>query len=154
MSSEKGFWKTVRSANSTVARTSVVSHIFPYFLALIISVVVLAIANTPEWLIVSGVSGIAFLLVVYVIAFVFCLIFDRDSLRSERFHLDKMMIERGAIGDSTKGLFTEIGNTGVLKQINQPPSKNLALNAKIPKSISIFEDARDAGQNNTNIEEE
>jgi hypothetical protein len=37
-------------------------------------------------------------------AFIFCLITDKDSLRTEKFHLEKMAIEHGIIGDSTAGI--------------------------------------------------
>lgn len=41
---------------------------------------------------------------VYIGTFVYLLIKDRDALRSERFTLNKMAIERGLFGDSESGL--------------------------------------------------
>ena len=49
----------------------------------------------------------ALLSIIYAIAFVFLLITDRDSLRSEKYSLHKMAIEHGLIGDSTLGVIGE-----------------------------------------------
>ena len=44
-------------------------------------------------------------LVLFLAAFVFFAATDKDALRSERFGIQKMAIEKGMIGDSTTGLF-------------------------------------------------
>jgi hypothetical protein len=36
---------------------------------------------------------------------VYCLINDRDALRSEKYSLNKMAVEHGLLGDSTAGVF-------------------------------------------------
>ena len=64
-------------------------------------------AHAPNWALI-GVAGFAGLfMVIYAIAFVFLLITDRDSLRSEKYSLHKMAIEHGLIGDSTLGVIGE-----------------------------------------------
>jgi hypothetical protein len=39
----------------------------------------------------------------YLFAYFFLLVKDRDALRSERFQLSKMAIERSIVGDSIEG---------------------------------------------------
>lgn len=54
----------------------------------------------------------------YGFAYVYCLLYDRDALRSERYSLQKMAIEHGMIGDSKTGPFseTELSNERVAEQ--------------------------------------
>lgn len=43
----------------------------------------------------------------YIAAYLFCLFTDKDALRSERYSLNKMAIERGLFGDNVTGLLRE-----------------------------------------------
>ena len=45
--------------------------------------------------------------ILFLFAYVFCLLKDRDALRSEKFSIRKMEIERGIYGDNN---FNFIGN--------------------------------------------
>jgi hypothetical protein len=41
----------------------------------------------------------------YLGAYVYCLIKDREALRSETYSIQRLAIEKGYLGDSTAGLF-------------------------------------------------
>ena len=60
--------------------------------------------GAPAWFcyLLAGVILLAVLL--FFFAYAFCLFKDRDALRSERFSLRKMEIEKGLYGDSDLGL--------------------------------------------------
>jgi hypothetical protein len=65
------------------------------------------ISGAPQWLLVFlGVAvagtGIAFLVAYFILLFI-----DRDALRSERFTLSKLAIEKSVTGDSLRG-FTAV----------------------------------------------
>ena len=65
------------------------------------------VAHMPTWvLIMLGVFE-SFAVAAYLIAYFFLLVKDRDALRSERFQLSKMALERSVVGDNIKG-FGEI----------------------------------------------
>ena len=73
------------------------------------------IPSVPPWILallgiaVSG-TGIGFLVAYFILLFV-----DRDALRSERFTLSKMAIEKSVTGDSLKGFAPmELGDQRVL----------------------------------------
>jgi hypothetical protein len=58
----------------------------------------------------------------YGTAYVFCLLKDRDALRSESYSLHKLAIEQGLLGDSTTGMFApeaESSQRGITKQIEK-----------------------------------
>lgn len=55
-------------------------------------------------------------------SFVYCLIFDRDGLRSERYSLNKMAIEHGFVGDSTLGVI-EQKSEGALSTAQKPKTE-------------------------------
>lgn len=46
-------------------------------------------------------------------SYIYCLIYDRDALRSERYTLQKMAIEHGLLGDNLTGLFKPPSDDGV-----------------------------------------
>ena len=63
------------------------------------------------------------LLVVYVFSYVYLLFNDRDALRSERFTLSKMAIERSITGDSLRGFVEgDVLTDRILKTPVQPTS--------------------------------
>lgn len=60
--------------------------------------------RAPAWLMILFASLLVLLFLQYLFAYTFCLFKDRDALRSEKYHLQKMAIEHGLIGDDTTGL--------------------------------------------------
>ena len=69
-------------------------------------------------------SGVLFaaliilVVLVYLGSFLYCLRHDRDSLRSERYSISKLAIEKGFVGDSTTGIFKidkPLENTNLLE---------------------------------------
>jgi len=61
-------------------------------------------AKAPDWLIIvfAVASGLTVLL--YLGAYVYCLIYDRDALRTEKYSIQKLGIEKGYVGDSFTGM--------------------------------------------------
>lgn len=58
----------------------------------------------PDWirLAASIVTGV--IVIVYLGSYIFLLFMDRDALRSERYSLTKLAIEKGVYGDSLTGI--------------------------------------------------
>ena len=63
------------------------------------------------------------ILTVYLFAYVYLMLKDRDALRSERFTLSKMAIERSITGDSLRG-FSKIELDEENKALS-PPSVDI-----------------------------
>ena len=74
---------------------------------LLISISIMAVADAPSWILIAISSAFGLVLVTFIGAYIFLLIKNPDALRSERFTLSKMAIERGLIGDSLSGLREE-----------------------------------------------
>lgn len=53
---------------------------------------------------------------VYIFSYLYCLMNDRDSLRSEKYSINKMAIEHGVYGDSNRGII-DVTPTESLKEI-------------------------------------
>ena len=76
-----------------------------WLVGLTLGAVVLAVqAKAPSWLLVTlviaSLSEVGFFFATYV----FLLLNDRDALRSERFGLGKMALEKGIMGDNISGI--------------------------------------------------
>lgn len=62
-------------------------------------------AKPSEWVLVVLAVALVASILLYGFAYVFCLLNDRDALRSEKYSLQKFALEHNLIGDSTAGLF-------------------------------------------------
>ena len=63
--------------------------------------------GTPSWVLVLFGAISAGVVLLEVGAYVYLLLNDRDALRSERFTIEKMKIEKGILGDTVLG-FREV----------------------------------------------
>lgn len=79
--------------------------------------------KAPEWILGAIFVVLALAAALYLFAFGFCLLVDRDALRSEKFVTDKLAIEKGVYGDDQIGVVIEIpGQTALpspAKQIDK-----------------------------------
>jgi hypothetical protein len=93
---------------------------------LMFAIILMIHAAAPNWLLIL-MAGLFFaIIVLYVLAFVFCLLKDRDALRSEKYSLNKMAIEHRLIGDNVAGSFepdqiTQSSIEDAAKQIEHQP---------------------------------
>lgn len=86
---------------------------------LLTAMIALVAVKAPEWMLVL--SAVLFVLfsILYGVSYSFCLLKDRDALRSEKYTLHKLAIEHGMYGDSGIGLL-------------EPPKKPTPLNERGP----------------------
>ena len=74
-------------------------------LGILMSAMLVAIATkAPAWVLIFFAVLLALKTLLYAGAYLFCLMVDRDALRSEKYSLDKLAIESGLYGDSKTGL--------------------------------------------------
>jgi hypothetical protein len=93
----------LQQANSQGSRSTALNPL-GWALALILSAMLCtSITHLPSW-VLPLLSGFAALVVgAFLAAYFFLLLKDRDGLRSERFHLSKIAIERGITGERLAG---------------------------------------------------
>jgi len=60
--------------------------------------------SLSEWIVYLFAGFSCVTMVLYLIAYVFCLAKDRDALRSETYSIQKMAIEKGFVGDDISGV--------------------------------------------------
>ena len=75
--------------------------------------------KAPSWLTVTLVVLLSLLVLTFLGAFIWFVFKNPDALRSERYSIQKMMIERGILGDTSSGL-GQI--TGTQTLIGTPPN--------------------------------
>lgn len=71
--------------------------------------VVAASWGAPEWALISLAVLLGITVSIYLISYVFYAIKNPDALRSEKYTLSKMALEKNLIGDDKAGL-TEVGD--------------------------------------------
>ena len=60
--------------------------------------------SPPEWLLISMACLLGITVVIYLVSYIYLGIKNPDALRSEKFTLSKMAIEKNLIGDNQSGL--------------------------------------------------
>lgn len=101
--------------HATLSRSDVLKALVWPTGLLMSSLVALVFGNAPTWMLVIFVILLVLDLLLYGSAYVFCLFNDRDSLRSEKYSLHKLAIERGIFGDDKNGII----------DIEEPPQGKL-----------------------------
>jgi hypothetical protein len=114
----------LQRATTTGARSTVLTDL-RWFLGLVISGLLIAWhIQSPSWLLAlfGVVLGLAVL--IYFCAFIYFGITNPDALRSERFSLSKLAIERSITGDSVKGFLDPVTeNARQLPAPDESPGK-------------------------------
>jgi len=64
--------------------------------------------GAPRWIIIVLGVSVCFDVILYLFAYLYFMFKNPDALRSERFYLSKMALEKGLIGDSLSGLGKEL----------------------------------------------
>ena len=60
--------------------------------------------KAPTWTSILFASIICIIVLLFIFSYVFCLFTDKDALRSEKFSIQKMAIEKGLLGDNISGI--------------------------------------------------
>jgi hypothetical protein len=84
--------------------------------------------KAPAWVVVLFGAAEAGAVLLYFGAYIFCLVEDRDALRSETYSIQKLAIQRGFIGDNAAGVF----------KIEEQPPGNLLISG-IARAIEAEE---------------
>ena len=118
---EMALWEqTIGRLSRLSARKSTALAPLISFATIVTSALVAALYfDAPSWLTVTVVVFLALLVLTFLGAYILFSLKNPDALRSERHSIQKMMIERGILGDSSSGL-GQI--TGTQKLIDTPPS--------------------------------
>ena len=60
----------------------------------------------PKWILIMFAIIVGIIIILFIVSYIYCLFNDRDALRSEKFSIQKMAIEKGVYGDSISGIQT------------------------------------------------
>lgn len=107
---------------ATLARSDVLRPIGWLIASLLAALVLSAWVHSADWLLACEAVMLVLSILLYLGAYIFCLLNDRDALRSEKYSLNKMAIEKRLVGDNLTGLFEEasavptIGPSGAIDQ--------------------------------------
>ena len=79
-----------------------------WFLSIVIGGLILLIKiAAPNWTIILFAIITCIAIFLFFFTYVFCLFKDRDALRSEKYSIQKMAIEKGIVGDNLAGIINE-----------------------------------------------
>lgn len=98
------FKELLERSDSSGSKSTILKPL-AWFLSVFIGGMVLLIrVNAPSWTIIFFSIIIGLGISIFCFAFIYCLFKDRDALRSEKYSIQKMAIEKGVYGDNIVGL--------------------------------------------------
>ncbi len=98
------FRSFLQQANATGTRSTALTDL-RWFAAIVISALLISLKfNAPDWILYALISLLGLISLIYLGAYIFFAIYDRDALRSEKYTLTKMAIEKSITGDNLSGL--------------------------------------------------
>jgi hypothetical protein len=99
-----GIKALLEEVSGNVSRSTVLKPLGWALAVFVPATIVTAFLQLAPWLVgmFAGLTG--FTSALYLSAYVFCLFRDRDALRSERYSLQKLAIEKQLIGDDRAGI--------------------------------------------------
>jgi hypothetical protein len=98
------FRELLQKSDASGSRSTILKPL-TWFISVIIGGIVLLLEfDSPIWLIImfSIIMGLA--IITFLFAYIFCLFTDKDAIRSEKYSIQKMAIEKGIYGDSSTGV--------------------------------------------------
>jgi hypothetical protein len=67
--------------------------------------------KAPSWLVILFAVFVSLCAILYLGTYLYCLLTDKEALRSETYSIQRLAIEKGFVGDSSAGIF-KIENPG------------------------------------------
>jgi hypothetical protein len=92
------------SSTADGSRTNALNHLQWMIAAFLAAILICAFRGVDKDVLFFFGAILVFLLAAYVITHFYFMVKNPDALRSEKFTIEKMAIERGLIGDSTSGM--------------------------------------------------
>ncbi|MEQ8244578.1 hypothetical protein [Fulvivirga sp.] len=100
--------KELLQRSDTSGSKSTILKPLTWFIVVIISgIILLQIYDSPNWIVVMFAVILVVAILIFFFAYIYCLFTDKDAIRSEKYSIQKMAIEKGIFGDSNSGVFTE-----------------------------------------------
>jgi len=90
------------------------------------AVILLQKVSAPSWLIIFLVSIVGLTILIFFFSYIFCLFKNPEALRSEKYSIQKLAIEKGIYGDDINGTY-KLNSENKTKEIdasNQSEKKN------------------------------
>jgi hypothetical protein len=110
--------------NAELTRTDALRPLVWPVAGLLLTLSVALTAGAEKWLLILLTIALGIMLVAYLVGYTYFALRDPDSLRSEKYKLQKMAIEHGLLGDSLMGL-KRIEENPQAKIIDAEPAKGL-----------------------------
>ena len=109
-----------QQASAQGSRSTVLNPIAWAFATVLSAMIGTSIVHAPPWTTVTLAIFAGVILIVFIVAYLYFMVKDPDALRSEKFTLSKMAIERSVIGDSLIG-FSNLGQQRTIGTTESTP---------------------------------
>lgn len=114
------FKELLQQASTSGSRSTALKPLIWLVAILVFGVMTLAASGAITWLLIATTSLLGIAAFVFMGSYIYLMIYNPDALRSEKFTLTKMQIEKNLIGDDKAGL-SEVGELAEAKTVSALP---------------------------------
>lgn len=97
----------LEQASASGTKANVLKPMNWMILTLIAAVIAMFKIGVPIWISILIITFMVISIIIFLFAFLYCLFKDRDALRSEKYSIQKMAIEKGFVGDNIYGRISQ-----------------------------------------------
>lgn len=94
----------LRHSNTKASRSTVLKSLTWMVGICLAGLILAATSSINEWVVAVIAVILVLSFVLYAISYIFFMIKNPDALRSEKYNIQKMAVEKGIIGDNTNGV--------------------------------------------------
>jgi membrane protein YdbS with pleckstrin-like domain len=113
----------IQHSDASGSKSTILKPLTWLFSILIAALLAAFYLQLPSWIMYVFVIVLLATFTVIIFSYFFCLFNDRDALRSEKYSLKKMAIEKGIYGDSITGVLKSPADTDEPNLLNQAQKK-------------------------------
>lgn len=100
------FKEFIQKHSAAGSRSSALAPLSWMAVLLIIALIICIQFKAISWIITILVIGVCLNFILFLSAYIYFMLTDKDALRSEKFTIQKMAIEKGLIGDNLQGIIS------------------------------------------------
>lgn len=101
------FKELLHKSDASGSRSTILKPLTWFISAIFAALVLLIKINSPQWIVIMVSVILIVSILIFLFAYMFCLFTDKDAIRSEKYSIQKLAIEKGIIGDSSFGIVAD-----------------------------------------------
>jgi hypothetical protein len=111
-----------QSSASSGSKSTIIKPLSWAIATVLLALLILVKLNAPNWIMYLMAGFLVLFVLLFIAVYVYCILNMPDTLRSEKFTIEKMAIEKGIYGDDKTGI-QDVEAVDVTETVRIEPKK-------------------------------